>query len=77
MKKRIRQTVWIFAAVVLLLSGCQKQEKKSVRLVVTGGLASDELFKVNQDVMTVPEAKILLMTGLSKYRNLYGDGVLQ
>ena len=77
MKKRIRQTVWIFAAVVLLLSGCQKQEKKSVRLVVTGGLASDELFKVNQDVMTVPEAKILLMTGLAKYRNLYGDGVLQ
>lgn len=75
MRKKIIGTAVLALAVICLLTGC-RGEHKSSRLVFTMGLSKDELFQVEGDALTVPEAKILLMTELARYRNLYGEGML-
>lgn len=71
---RWKMTV-LLLAVLCLLSGCGAGQKR-LRVVLTGGLSGNELFRVEKEALTVPEARILLMTELSGYRNLYGETML-
>lgn len=74
MKKLYRKTAILLALMMFLCTGCGKQEELAV--AVTWGLAKDELFQLNGESLTVPEAKILLTTQMAGYRNLYGEAVL-
>ena len=64
----------VLLAAALSLGGCST--KGGLKVVLTGGLSRNELFSVNKAAMTLPEAKLLLMTELARYRNLYGEEML-
>lgn len=64
----------LLLAASLSLGGCST--KGGLKIVLTGGLSGNELFAVNKETMTLPEAKLLLMTELARYRNLYGEEML-
>lgn len=46
------------------------------QLIFTAGLSADGLFRIEDEEMTEPQAKIVLMTELSRYQTLYGEGIL-
>jgi len=75
MNKKIRTAALILLLAAVFCTGCKKAE--TVKMAVTWGLAGDEIFQVEGDAMTAAEARVLLMTQLAEYRNLYGDAVLE
>ena len=70
-KKKTVAVCGVLLAAALSLGGCST--KGGLKVVLTGGLSRNELFSVNKAAMTLPEAKLLLMTELARYRNLYGE----
>ena len=73
-KKKTVAVCGVLLAAALSLGGCST--KGGLKVVLTGGLSRNELFSVNKAAMTLPEAKLLLMTELARYRNLYGEEML-
>lgn len=57
--------IWIFAA--SLLTGC-----KNTRIVLTTGLASNELFRIGDVSCRLSEALIYLMNQKNQYETIYG-----
>ena len=73
-KKKTVAVCGVLLAAALSLGGCST--KGGLKVVLTGGLSRNELISVNKAAMTLPEAKLLLMTELARYRNLYGEEML-
>ncbi len=62
--------VSLLLAVCLGLSGCQ-----NTKIVLTTGLASDELFRIGEVSCMLPEALVYLMNQKGGYENIYGAGM--
>ncbi len=54
-------------ALCLLLSGCS-----NTKIVLTTGLASDEVFRIGEVSCHLPEALVYLMNQKGRYENIYG-----
>lgn len=69
MKNKKKYVVWalIWITTVSLLSGC-----KNTKIVLTTGLASDELFRIGDVSCKLPEALIYLMNQKNQYEEVYG-----
>lgn len=70
MKKRIKSIAAIMMCGIIL-SGC------SSKIMFTTGLKSDQIFRIDGSVCTLPEAMILLSTEQKKYENSYGAEIWQ
>ncbi len=57
--------IWVTAA--SLLTGC-----KNTRIVLTTGLASNELFRIGDVSCRLPEALVYLLNQKNQYENVYG-----
>lgn len=68
MKGRKRHTVLVLLlSAVLLLAGCG-----NTKIVLTTGLASDELFRIGDVSCGLPEALVYLMNQKGSYERVYG-----
>ena len=65
-RKKYR-AVCLLSALCLLLSGCE-----NTRIVLTTGLASDELFRIGDVSCGLSEALVYLMNQKGSYENVYG-----
>ncbi len=73
MKKHIRRWLSVLLASMVLtgsLTGCGLPG--NTRVVLTTGLAGDQLFKVGKSVCTLPEAMIYVMDYKQQYETAYG-----
>ena len=62
-----RRTAGLLLAFCLLMSGCG-----NTRIVVTTGLASDELFRIGDASCSLSEALVYLMNQKGSYEKVYG-----
>lgn len=68
MRDRIRcRVVSLILAACFLLSGCS-----NTKIVLTTGLASDELFRIGEVSCRLPEALVYLMNQKGTYESVYG-----
>lgn len=65
-----RKAVGLLLACCLLLSGCG-----NTKIVVTTGLASDELFRIGDASCSLSEALVYLMNQKGSYEKVYGLGM--
>lgn len=71
MRSRVRRgIVSLLLTASLLLSGCE-----NTKIVLTTGLASDELFRIGDVSCSLPEALVYLMNQKGSYENVYGMGM--
>ena len=68
----------ILAGILLaaqLLTGCSRIVQTSIQF--TTGLASDELFKIGQEVCKTPQAMVLIASQRNSYEAVYGEELWQ
>lgn len=65
--RKTRRWVGLLAALCLMLTGCS-----NTKIVLTTGLASDELFRIGEVSCRLPEAMVYLMNQKGSYEKIYG-----
>lgn len=65
----------IFAVLMLMITitGCSGEENGQI--VLTTGFAEDEVFKLEDEVCTLPEVLVYLTNTQTKYESVYGDEI--
>lgn len=58
----------------LLLGGCAKKENAKT-LVLTTGFSKDEVFKLEDEVCTLPEIMVYLVNIMNRYEKAYGSEI--
>lgn len=58
----------------ILLSGCAKKEDAKT-LVLTTGFSQDEVFKLEDEVCTLPEIMVYLVNNMNRYEKVYGSKI--
>lgn len=65
--RKTRRWAGLLAALCLMLTGCG-----NTKIVLTTGLASDELFRIGEVSCRLPEAMVYLMNQKGSYEKIYG-----
>lgn len=78
--RRKKRTAAVFILCGLLtvcslagIAGCG--DKEGSRVVFTTGLGKDEIFRIGDEICTLPEMMIYLATTQSQYETVYGDKI--
>ena len=68
MKKKL---AWLLLSLLLLLAGCQKAGEEA-RVVLTTGLAEDEVFRIETKSCLLPEVMTVLVNTQNQYEDTFG-----
>lgn len=66
-------TVFLLVLVLLMLTGCSGKEKTDIRIVTP--LSDTELFKIGDEICSVPEAMVLITAQKKVVEDVYGTEI--
>ncbi|MDD3414449.1 MAG: peptidylprolyl isomerase [Lachnospiraceae bacterium] len=77
MRNNVKQTIQLiilFSFMAMMLTGCQKAEKKT-EIVLTTEFAEDEVFRIDEESCTLPEINVYMRTSKDQYESVFGSEI--
>lgn len=67
--------VGVMVTLGILISGCGKQKEGQKMVVFTKALGKDEIFRIGDEICTLPEMMVFLTTTQREYENVYSEKI--
>ena len=67
--------VGVMVGLGILISGCGKEKEGQKMVVFTKALGKDEIFRIGDEICTLPEMMVFLTTTQREYENVYSEKI--